>query len=197
MPLFPSCVASLRLKPVARWGRRWAVVGGVGLAVGGLNGCAVERYFLEYRINVQQGNLVEQKQIAQLRPGMTRDQVRYVLGTPLLQDPFHNDRWDYVYRYENGQTGEITMRNIFMYFNSAGLLQRVGGDVAAGQPADVQFSGNLDADAAAAAGVANAARANEPQIIDLGSLPEDAEGPPEGSEPPSDSWWWRLIHAFK
>lgn len=197
MPLFRSCAATLRQGAVARCAGRWAAVGVLGLALGGLNGCAVERYFLEYRINVQQGNLVEQKQIAQLRPGMTRDQVRYVLGTPLLQDPFHADRWDYVYRFENGQTGEITMRNIFMYFNSAGLLQRVGGDVAAGQPADVQFTGNLDADAAAAAGVAGAVRANEPQVIDLGSLPEGTEGPAEGSEPESDSWWWRFIHLFK
>lgn len=162
-----------------------------------LSGCAVERYFLEYRINVQQGNLIEQKQIAQLRPGMTRDQVRYVLGTPLLQDPFHADRWDYVYRFEDGQTGQITMRNIYMYFNASGLLERVGGDVSAGQPADVQFTGNLDADAAAAAGVANVAQSNQPQIIDLGSLPDDSEGPAEGSEPESDSWWWRFIHLFK
>lgn len=173
---------------------RWAVAGLLALW---LSGCAVERYFLEYRINVQQGNLIEQKQIVQLRPGMTRDQVRYVLGTPLLQDPFHADRWDYVYRFEDGQTGEISMRNIFMYFNAAGLLERVGGDVAAGQPADVQFTGNLDADAAAAAGVAGAVRSNQPQIIDLGALPEDAEGPAEGSEPESDSWWWGFIHLFK
>lgn len=173
---------------------RWAVAGLLALW---LSGCAVERYFLEYRINVQQGNLIEQKQIVQLRPGMTRDQVRYVLGTPLLQDPFHADRWDYVYRFEDGKTGEISMRNIFMYFNAAGLLERVGGDVAAGQPAEVQFTGNLDADAAAAAGVAGAVRSNQPQIIDLGALPEDAEGPAEGSEPESDSWWWRFIHLFK
>ncbi len=197
MPLFRSCAATLHSKSVARCVGRWAAAGLIGLVVGSLSGCAVERYFLEYRVNVQQGNLVEQKQIAQLRPGMTRDQVRYVLGTPLLQDPFHSDRWDYVYRFENGQTGDITMRNIYAYFNSAGLLQRVGGDVAAAQPADVQFTGNLDADSAAAAGVAGAVRANEPQVIDFGALPDDAEGPAEGSEPESDSWWWRFIHLFK
>ncbi len=176
---------------------RGLCLGAIMLAVGGLSGCAVERYFLEYRINVQQGNLVEQKQIAQLRPGMTRDQVRYVLGTPLLQDPFHANRWDYVYRYEDGATGQITMRNIFMYFNAAGQLERVGGDVAPGQPADVQFTGNLNADADAAAAVANAVQGNQPQVIDLGSLPENAEGPAENSEPEGDSWWWRFIHLFK
>lgn len=163
-----------------------------------LNGCAVERYFLEYRVNVQQGNVVEQKNIVQLRPGMTRDQVRYVLGTPLLQDPFHADRWDYIYRFEDGATGDITMRNIFVYFNAAGQLERVGGDVAPAQPApQVEITGNVTSDAAAAADVAAAVRSNEPQVIDLGSLPEDAEGPPENSEPPSDSWWWGFIHLFK
>ncbi len=163
-----------------------------------LSGCAVERYFLEYRVNVQQGNVVEQKNIVQLRPGMTRDQVRYVLGTPLLQDPFHANRWDYVYRYEDGASGEITMRNIYVYFNAAGQLERVGGDVAAGSPPpSVQITGDVNADANAAADLAQAVRSNEPQVIDLGSLPPEAEGPPEGSEPPSDSWWWRFIHLFK
>ena len=162
-----------------------------------LSGCVAERYFLEYRVNVQQGNVVEQKQIVQLRPGMTRDQVRYVLGTPLLQDPFHANRWDYVYRYEDGATGEITMRNIFVHFNVAGQLERVGGDVAAGQPADVQFTGNVNADQAAADAVANQAQSNQPQVIDLGSLPEDAEGPAENVAADGDSWWWRFLHLFK
>lgn len=194
MPFFRNFPATHCSGALARAIGRWTMAGLLALWLGG---CAVERYFLEYRINVQQGNLVEQKQIVQLRPGMTRDQVRFVLGTPLLQDPFHAERWDYVYRFENGQTGEITMRNIFMYFNSAGLLERVGGDVAAGQPADVQFTGNLDTDAAAAAGVAAVVRSNEPQVIDLGTLPDDAEGPPEGAVIDSDSWWWRFIHLFK
>lgn len=162
-----------------------------------LSGCVAERYFLEYRVNVQQGNVVEQKQIVQLRPGMTRDQVRYVLGTPLLQDPFHANRWDYVYRYEDGATSEITMRNIFVHFNAAGQLERVGGDVAAGQPADVQFTGNLNADQAAADAVANQTQSNLPQVIDLGSLPEGAEGPAENVAADGDSWWWRFLHLFK
>lgn len=177
----------------ARAGVRWLLLGAVAAS---LMACSAERYFLEYRVNVQQGNLVEQKQIIQLRPGMTRDQVRYVLGTPLLQDPFHAKRWDYVYRYEDGKTGEITMRNIAVYFNDADLLDHVGGDVAAGQPADVQITGNLNADAAAAAGVANAVDANQPKVIDMGSLPEGAEGPDQ-AQPSGESWWSRMIHLFK
>ena len=170
---------------------------GIGLLFGLLllNGCAVERYFLEYRVNVQQGNVVEQKNIVLLRPGMSRDQVRYVLGTPLLQDPFHASRWDYVYRYEDGASGKITMRNIFVYFNAAGQLERVGGDVAPAQPKNEQALGYSDGEAPK--NVANDARSNEPQVIDLGSLPEGAEGPPEGSDAPGDSWWWKFIYLFK
>lgn len=186
------------------WKSLFAILGknavGIGLMCGMLmlSGCSAGRYFLEYRPNIQQGNVVDQKNIAQLKPGMTRDQVRYVLGTPLLQDPFHSSRWDYVYRFEDGATGQITMRNIFVQFNSAGILERVGGDVAAKEPSpDAQISGDLTADANAAADAVAATRPNTPQVIDLGSLPENAEGPPEDAEPPSDSWYWRLIHPFK
>ena len=197
MPHFRISAVLVRPARGARMVVRRLGLAAAALSVVALSGCSVERYFLEYRVNVQQGNVVEQKQIVQLRPGMTRDQVRYVLGTPLLQDPFHANRWDYVYRYEDGATGQVTMRNIFMYFNAAGQLERVGGDVAPGQPADVQFTGNLNADQAAATAVANEVQSNQPQVIDLGSLPEDSEGPAEGSAPEGDSWWWRFLHLFK
>ena len=197
MPHFRISAVLVRPARGVRMVVRRLCLAAAALSVVGLSGCSVERYFLEYRVNVQQGNVVEQKQIVQLRPGMTRDQVRYVLGTPLLQDPFHANRWDYVYRYEDGATGQITMRNIFMYFNAAGQLERVGGDVAPGQPDDVQFTGNLNADQAAATAVANEVQSNQPQVIDLGSLPEDSEGPAEGSAPEGDSWWWRFLHLFK
>lgn len=197
MPLFRTSAASAHDSYAVRSVLRGLCAGMLILSFCGLGGCAAERYFLEYRINVQQGNLVEQKQIVQLRPGMTRDQVRYVLGTPLLQDPFHAKRWDYIYRFEDGATGQITMRNIFVLFNDAGQLERVGGDVAPAQPADVQFTGNLNADAAAATVVANDAQSNQPQVIDLGSLPAGEEGPAAGSTPDGDSWWWSFLHLFK
>src|SRR5579885_1296223 len=50
-----------------------------------------------YRIDIQQGNYVTQDMVSKLKPGMTRSQVRFALGTPLVADPFHNDRWDYIY----------------------------------------------------------------------------------------------------
>ncbi|RMG27455.1 MAG: outer membrane protein assembly factor BamE, partial [Gammaproteobacteria bacterium] len=70
-----------------------------------LGGCTrtLERLPFVYRIDIQQGNVVTQEQIDQLRPGMTREQVRYLLGTPLVQDTFHPERWDYVYYFKPGR----------------------------------------------------------------------------------------------
>ena len=80
-----------------------------------------------YRIDIQQGNLVTQDMVARLQTGMTRAQVRYVLGTPLVTDVFHPDRWDYIYRYEKG--GKlIEQRRIVAVFSSDKLL-RIEGDV--------------------------------------------------------------------
>jgi len=61
-----------------------------------------------YHLEVQQGNVVTQEMVDKLKPGMTRNQVRYVLGTPLVIDPFHPDRWDYYYylRGSKEKTGE-------------------------------------------------------------------------------------------
>ncbi len=55
-----------------------------------------------YRIDIQQGNIITQDMIDKLRPGMTRNQVRFVLGNPLLEDSFEQNRWDYVYSIQKG-----------------------------------------------------------------------------------------------
>lgn len=80
-----------------------------------------------YRVDVRQGNYVSQEMVAQIRPGMTRDQVRFALGTPLVADMFHADRWDYVYRLQPGR-GEVQLRRLVVFFED-GKLARVGGDV--------------------------------------------------------------------
>lgn len=82
-----------------------------------------------YRIDVRQGNYVDQEMVAQLRRGMTRDQVRYVLGSPLVVDAFRKDRWDYVYRFRPG-SGEPQQRVISLFF-AGDALDRIEGDVAA------------------------------------------------------------------
>ena len=65
--------------------------------------------------------------LARLKLGMTREQVRYVLGTPLVTDIFHADRWDYVYYRE--RTGKAEQRKVSVHFDKEGRLERIGGDV--------------------------------------------------------------------
>lgn len=55
-----------------------------------------------YKIGIPQGNIITQDMVDQLRPGMTKRQVIFVMGTPLVRDPYHQDRWDYVYNYQPG-----------------------------------------------------------------------------------------------
>jgi outer membrane protein assembly factor BamE len=87
-----------------------------------------------HKIDVQQGNYVDQEMVAKLKPGMTRSQVRFVLGTPLVADPFHANRWDYVYRMKkNG--GPAEERKISVVFEDD-KLARVDGDVVPGNVAE-------------------------------------------------------------
>ncbi len=86
-----------------------------------------------YRIDVRQGNHVDQEMVAQLRRGMSREQVRYVLGSPLVVDMFRTDRWDYVYRFRPG-SGEAQQRVISLFF-AGDVLDRIEGDVAAASEA--------------------------------------------------------------
>ncbi len=67
-----------------------------------LSGCGSWGFPGVYRINVEQGNIVTEEMVEQLKPGMTRRQVRFILGTPLIEDSFNRDRWDYVYVLRNG-----------------------------------------------------------------------------------------------
>jgi outer membrane protein assembly factor BamE len=82
-----------------------------------------------YKIDVRQGNLVTQPMVAQLKQGLTKDQVRFILGTPLVVDVFHADRWDYLYRFQPGRDQEnIEQRHLIVFFEN-GKLSHVGGDV--------------------------------------------------------------------
>lgn len=89
----------------------------------------VTSFLSPYRVDVRQGNFVSQDMVERLKPGMSRDQVRFVLGTPLVTDIFHADRWDYVYRFQPGR-GAVQERRLVVYF-ADGKLARVGGDVVA------------------------------------------------------------------
>ncbi len=130
----------------------------VVIAFGLLSACSsVPRILNEYRIDVQQGNVLTQEMVSQLRPGLTRDQVRFILGTPVLMDMFHANRWDYFYWLKKGSSGEVDTRRFAVYFDADGKLISVAGDVAAAQPSDST--------------IVSETRNRE---IDLGSLPTDA-----------------------
>lgn len=80
-----------------------------------------------YKLDVQQGNVVTSKMLLQLRPGMTKSQVRFIMGTPLIQDSFHGNRWDYVYQMR--EAGKVTeQRRVILDFEKD-LLKTVRGDV--------------------------------------------------------------------
>lgn len=72
------------------------------LMISSLTACGMVGFPGVYRINIEQGNIINQELVDQLRPGMSRRQVRFILGTPLVEDPFNTDRWDYIYVVRNG-----------------------------------------------------------------------------------------------
>jgi outer membrane protein assembly factor BamE len=81
-----------------------------------------------YRMEIQQGNFISQEIVSQLKLGMSKDQVRFVLGTPLITDSFHADRWDYVFRRQRANSSELEERKFAVFFED-GKLKRVEGDM--------------------------------------------------------------------
>lgn len=71
----------------------------IGIA---LSACGTIQFPGVYKIDVEQGNIIEQEMIDQLSPGMSKNQVEYILGTPLIKDTFNGDRWDYLYSMQKG-----------------------------------------------------------------------------------------------
>jgi outer membrane protein assembly factor BamE len=81
-----------------------------------------------YRIEIQQGNVLTRDAVNQLRTGMTRRQVQFILGTPLIADPFHANRWDYYYLYKPGTEGEGEERSdhLAVFFENDTLVRMDG-----------------------------------------------------------------------
>lgn len=92
-----------------------------------------------YKIDIQQGNVVTQEMVDQLRPGMTRSQVRYIMGNPLITDTFHAERWDYLYSIQPGG-GERMQERISLNFNED-QLAGLGGDFMPGVSRDQAILG--------------------------------------------------------
>ncbi|ROL76771.1 outer membrane protein assembly factor BamE [Pseudomonas vranovensis] len=93
-----------------------------------------------YKIDIQQGNVVTQDMIDQLRPGMTRRQVRFIMGNPLIQDTFHTNRWDYLYSLQPGG-GERQQERMSIFFNENDQLSSLSGDFMPGVSRDQEILG--------------------------------------------------------
>ncbi|MCH8930171.1 MAG: outer membrane protein assembly factor BamE [Proteobacteria bacterium] len=103
--------------------RRLSLVAGMLVAAALTGGCV-------YRINIQQGNLLDADLIEQVEVGMTRTQIRFLLGTPLVSNPFDKDRWDYYYYFKAGKTREKTTQHFVVFFDGDQVshFDRPGGE---------------------------------------------------------------------
>ncbi len=81
-----------------------------------------------YKLDINQGNFITQDMVEKLKVGQTRQQVRIVLGTPLLIDPFHADRWDYVYMYSKNRK-TVDKRQFTVYFSEDKLARWEGDEL--------------------------------------------------------------------
>ncbi|WP_230368871.1 outer membrane protein assembly factor BamE [Paludibacterium denitrificans] len=98
-------------------------------AVIALSGCSSVtplNWIRPYSMDIQQGNYVTQDAVAKLKPGMTRAQVRFVLGSPLLTDAFHANRWDY--KYQIMKYGQTTDSKLLTVYFEGDTLVRIEGD---------------------------------------------------------------------
>ena len=78
-----------------------------------------------YRIDIQQGNILKKEDIDQIRLGMDKNKISYILGSPSIKDPFHANRWDYVYTLKKGH-GKLEKKNITLYFEKDKLVSTEG-----------------------------------------------------------------------
>jgi len=92
-----------------------------------ISACSTDKIPGVYRIDIQQGNDVSQDMVNKLEAGMSKSQVAYIMGTPLLIDTFHPNRWDYIYSFHPGN-GKREQRRVTLIFNSDETLKHVEGD---------------------------------------------------------------------
>jgi outer membrane protein assembly factor BamE len=93
---------------------------------------ALEKLPFVYKMTVQQGNIVTEEMVDRLEPGMTQNQVRFLLGTPMLTDLFHTNRWDYTYTIRRGH-GDMELTRLTLFFEENNeqeyVLTQVVGDL--------------------------------------------------------------------
>ncbi|NYT71255.1 outer membrane protein assembly factor BamE [Halomonas sp. QX-2] len=132
-----------------------------------ISGCS---YVGVYKRDIPQGNLVTQEMVSQLQPGMTQEQVTYVMGRPLLEAPFDASQWDYVFRLDKAY-GDVEQRRVTLTFDPQGRLVNIE------QEGDLSKELPLE-------GESNMGPATE-GVDPMDALPEESTQtrPPEGTQP--------------
>jgi outer membrane protein assembly factor BamE len=92
----------------------------IGASLLVLNGCV-----RSYRVEIQQGNVISAEQIEKITPGTSRNEVRFILGTPLIEDPFHAERWDYFYSLDPAKGELVTKYRLSVWFENDQVLRTV------------------------------------------------------------------------
>jgi outer membrane protein assembly factor BamE len=158
-------------------------------SVAALGGCSswlpggdpIARWVPAYRIDIQQGNVVTREQIDKLKPGMTRMQVRDILGSPLIADPFHADRWDYIFTLDQPRK-PLQRRSVVLIF-AGDTLQ----DIEAGElPTEREFIASI---ARSSGGVKASALELTPEQVQALPRPPKAEpaSAPAAADAPAGS----------
>ena len=159
-----------------------------------LAACAIKSDFKlpgVYRIDIQQGNIIEQAMLAKLKPGMDKSQVQFIMGTPSLVDPFHTNQWEYIYTFSK-RGGRRKQRHITLYFEDDKLAY-LDGDVVPGLERPEDETLNKPSNTVEVSLRQEKKRGLFGRMI--GALPligEDDEGPTvkpvvaDGADPPAD-----------
>lgn len=151
-----------------------------------LSACGTTNWGFPYRPDVQQGNWITSEQVAQLQKGMTRDQVRFILGTPTLQDVFRTNRWDYPYFNKPGY-GEEQERKFTVWFEGDSLVRWEGDPQPDRQPFQKADTGMTPVESgdAAKAGAGEAAASAENASEDASGAAQTSPIAPAGGPAPS------------
>ena len=176
---------------------RTLLAGTVILVAISLAGCTSNRWGFPYKVGVQQGNWITTEQVSLLSEGMTREQVRFALGSPTLTSVIHADRWEYPYFYRS-PNGEVDERNFTVFFRNGLLVKWEGDEQPEVQPFQIaddlvdvsqeqRKQLDLDAERAGAAsgivetepGIDFSTITNAPPSTDPGALPDEPDTMPQ------------------
>ena len=156
----------------------------LAFSVAGLAGCSSlqrsDNFLLNlitpYRIEIVQGNVLTKEQVALIKPGQTRTQVRDILGSPLLTDTFHENRWDYVFTIRRAGA-EAQQRRLVAVFDGDVLKSIEGADA---MPSEREFVNSIDTEKSSGKGKTLALTPEEIKALPIPPKPATAASAPEG-----------------